>query len=128
MAQTGDPTGTGKTSRAAFAKRLPDEVVSSLTFASAGVVAFANSGRPSHKGVGSQFFITVAPARHLDSTCTVVGKVIWGLGVVKNICAVPTDEGKPKEDIRIEAVTTHANPFANGDVEVELPASATSVS
>lgn len=128
MAQTGDLTGTGKTSRAAFAKRLPDEIVPSLTFAHAGVVAFANNGRPSRKGVGSQFFITVAPARHLDATCTVVGKVIWGLGVVKNICAVPAEEGRPKEDIRIEAITIHANPFASGDVEIELPLSATSVS
>lgn len=124
MAQAGDPTGTGKTSRAAFAKRLPDEIAPSLTFARAGVVAFANNGRPSRKGVGSQFFITVTAARHLDVTCTIVGKVIWGLAVVKNICAVATDEGRPKDDVRIEAVTIHANPFASGDIELELPASA----
>lgn len=120
MVQTGDPSGTGKTSRAAFAKRLPDEMVPSLTFARAGVVAFANNGRPSRKGVGSQFFITVQAAAHLDASCTVVGSVIWGLGVVKEISEVEAEEGRPCEEVRVEAVTVHANPFATGDLQYEL--------
>lgn len=121
IAQTGDPTGTGKTSRAAFAKRLPDEIVPALTFARAGVVAFANNGRPSRKGVGSQFFITVKPATHLDATCTVVGAVIWGLAVVKAISEVEAENGTPRVQIKIESVTIHANPFATGDLEFQLP-------
>lgn len=121
MAQTGDPTGTGKTSRAAFAKRLPDEIVPSLTFARAGVVAFANNGSPSRKGVGSQFFLTVKPATHLDATCTIFGNVIWGLGVVKAISDVEAENGNPREEVKIERVTVHANPFATGDLQFDLP-------
>lgn len=121
MAQTGDPTGTGKTSRAAFAKRLPDEIVPSLTFARTGVAAFANNGRPSRKGVGSQFFLTVKPATHLDGTCTVFGTVIWGLPVVKTISEVEAENGRPRDEVKIESVTVHANPFATGDLQFEIP-------
>lgn len=121
IVQAGDPTGKGTHSRAAFAARLPDEPHASLSFSSAGVVAFANAGKPSHRGVGSQFFITLAAAPHLDQTCTVVGRVIHGMDVVRAIGGVELGEkGRPVADVLVESVTVHANPFASGDIEYKL--------
>lgn len=121
MVQAGDPTGTGKVSTAAFARRLPDEIKPSLTFSAAGILAFANNGRPSRKGVGSQFFITATPAPHLDATCTVIGHVLHGLSVVQRISNLPTENGRPVDPVAVRNVTIHANPFANGDMQFELP-------
>ncbi|CAN8076294.1 unnamed protein product [Agarophyton chilense] len=114
IVQTGDPTGAGTVSRAAFASRLPDDIHAQLTFARAGVVAFANSGRPSSKGVGSQFFITLAAAPHLDATCTIVGRVIHGMHAVRAIAAVQCERNRPITPVLLRSVTIHANPFADG--------------
>lgn len=122
IVQGGDPTGKGTVSRAAFGRRLPDEPHASLTFAHAGVVAFANAGRPSSKGVGSQFFVTLAPAPHLDGSCTVVGRVIHGLDAVARVAERPLDDaGRPQQPATLDAVTVHANPFASGHLEFTLP-------
>lgn len=119
--QGGDPTNRGKTSRAAFARRLPDEPNASLTFAEPGVVAFANKGSPSPTGVGSQFFITLAEAHHLDGTCTIIGRVIDGMQAVEAIAAVELDDrGVPTKEQYVESVTIHANPFATADVEFDV--------
>lgn len=120
--QGGDPTGKGTVSRAAFARRLPDEPNDSLTFDHRGVVAFANAGRPSRTGIGSQFFITLAPASHLDGSCTVIGRVIHGIDVVDAIgSAALNDSGRPVNPIIVESVTIHANPFATKDLEFSVP-------
>ena len=118
--QTGDPSGTGKLSRAAFAKRLPDEIVPNAKFDKPGVVAFANAGRASTKGVGSQFFITLAEAPHLDTTCTIVGNVIHGMDVVREIASVECVDSRPKSDVFVESVTIHANPFADGSIAFDI--------
>lgn len=114
--QAGDPSGKGTISRAAFAKRLPDEIHPQLTFDKPAVVAFANSGRPSNKGVGSQFFITLAPASHLDATCTIVGHVIHGMSVARHISSLPCQGTNPIEPAVIQSLTIHANPFADGSI------------
>lgn len=119
--QTGDPTGTGKTSRAAFAKRLPDEA-SDIKFDQPGMVAFANSGKMSGRGVGSQFFITLVEAPHLDGTCTIVGKVIDGMKVVDSIGKIELKDGNPVEKIVVKDVTIHANPIADGSIKYEYVA------
>lgn len=119
--QGGDPTGKGTVSRAAFARRMPDEPHESLTFEKRGIVAFANTGKVSQTGVGSQFFITVNPARHLDGTCTVIGRVIHGMDVVEAIASVPIDDkGRPVDTVSVDNVTIHANPFATGELEFNL--------
>lgn len=112
--QGGDPSGTGRKSRSVWGKRVPDEIVSGLDFANAGVLAFANAGQPSATGVGSQFFLTAAPCPHLNGTCTVVGSVIYGLDNVVKMAAVEVDEGlSPVEEIRLAKITIHANPIAD---------------
>ncbi len=73
VAQTGDPSGTGMGGPGYF---IPNEIDSSLRFDRAGVVGMANSGADMN---GSQFFITLAPAPHLNGQYTVFGEVISGL-------------------------------------------------
>jgi peptidyl-prolyl cis-trans isomerase-like 3 len=115
--QGGDPTGTGRRSRSAWGRRVADEIISGLDFSAPGVVAFANAGEPSVTGVGSQFFITSAPCPHLNGTCTIFGRVIFGLDTVKSLSAIETDPDtlRPLKDVLLERITIHANPIAVGD-------------
>lgn len=125
--QTGSSDSIGKRSTCAFPgmKRLPDETHSSLTFRQGeGIVAFANSGKLSNKGVGSQFFITVSPDHldHLDGSCTIIGKVISGMDAVKAISEVEVnDDYRPEHDICLDKVNIHANPFASGHIQFQIP-------
>lgn len=68
--QTGDPTGTG-TGGPGYSFR--DEFVSSLKHDKAGVLSMANSGPKTN---GSQFFITLGAASHLNGVHTVFGRVV----------------------------------------------------
>ncbi|NIM93026.1 MAG: hypothetical protein GTO18_04860 [Anaerolineales bacterium] len=76
MAQGGDPTATG-TGGPGYT--FEDEIDPSLNFTGVGDFAMANSGPDSN---GSQFFITYAPAPHLDGLHTIFGKVVEGMDVV----------------------------------------------
>lgn len=108
MVQGGGVQGTRK-SRAADQKRLPDEIVPALTFEKPGVIAYANKGAPANDGVGSQFFITLASASHLDATCTIFAHVIDGLQCAHRLA----DEVLAGNSPYINNVTIHANPFAD---------------
>ncbi len=99
MIQGGDPTGTG-TGGPGY--RFQDEIVSSLTFAEAGLLAMANAGPGTN---GSQFFITVTPTPHLNGNHTIFGKVTDGYDVVLAISQVNTGpRDKPADDVVIESV------------------------
>jgi cyclophilin family peptidyl-prolyl cis-trans isomerase len=78
MAQTGDPTGTGRGGPG----YIFENEDSDLRFDKAGVVAMANAGRDTN---GSQFFITFAPAEFLNGDYTIFGQVIEGMDVVNGI-------------------------------------------
>jgi cyclophilin family peptidyl-prolyl cis-trans isomerase len=78
MAQTGDPTGTGR-GGPGFIFENEDSV---LQFDKEGVVAMANAGRDTN---GSQFFITFAPAEFLNGDYTIFGQVTEGMDVVNGI-------------------------------------------
>lgn len=78
VAQSGDPSGTGRGNPGYFFKIE----LSDLHFDSPGLVAIANSGPDTN---GSQFFITFAPAPHLDNGYTIFGKVISGLEVAEQL-------------------------------------------
>ncbi|WP_227010723.1 peptidylprolyl isomerase [Pelagibius marinus] len=83
MAQTGDPTGTGR-----GGSDLPDipAEFSAEPF-ERGVAGMARSQNPD--SANSQFFITFAPARFLDRQYTVWGRVIEGMEFVDMIKKAP---------------------------------------
>lgn len=78
MAQTGDPTGTG---RGGSGQKLKAEFNSELH--QRGTLSMARSQQPD--SADSQFFIMFADAPHLDGQYTVWGKVIDGMQFVDQI-------------------------------------------
>ena len=99
--QAGDRTRTGN-----FTPIAPfqDEIVPSLRFTRPGMVAMANNG-PKTNSNRTQFFITVAPAPHLNGKHTIFGRVVEGFEVVKKISEVRVLGYRPAEDVTIRKVT-----------------------
>jgi peptidyl-prolyl cis-trans isomerase B (cyclophilin B) len=74
-----------------------------------GVVSMAHSGQPDT--AGSQFFIVVGNASHLDGEYSAFGLVVEGMEVVREIARTPRDlygrhgpVDRPLEDVVIESV------------------------
>ncbi|MFW6153979.1 MAG: peptidylprolyl isomerase [Planctomycetota bacterium] len=87
MVQTGDAAngdGTGGSPLGTF----EDEFDPSLSFASAGLLAMANSGEDTND---SQFFLTDVPTPHLDGEHTIFGTIINGWDVYQQLINVPTN-------------------------------------
>ena len=88
-------------SRSAFADRplfadegffVPHAEPGLLTMASAGV-----------DGNGSQFYVTVEPAPHLDGRCVAFGRLVEGLDVVRHLHdSLYTQRGVPVEKVVVE--------------------------
>jgi cyclophilin family peptidyl-prolyl cis-trans isomerase len=98
MAQTGDPTGTGR-GGPGYVFENED---SDLRFDKEGVVAMANAGRDTN---GSQFFITFAPAEFLNGDYTIFGQVIEGMDVVNGITRRDPMENPSFNGDVIESIT-----------------------
>lgn len=99
MIQGGDPVGDG-TGDPGY--EFEDEINPARTFDHPGVLAMANHGKNTN---GSQFFITVAPATHLNGNYTVFGEVVSGQDVADAIANVPRDENdKPNEPVTITRI------------------------
>ena len=104
MIQGGDPTGTG-TSGPGY--RFQDEIVPSLSFDSAGILAMANAGPNTN---GSQFFITVAPTPHLTGNHTIFGRVTSGQEIADALSVARADRNnRPLEEIVIQHIEIKEN-------------------
>ncbi|MBI3175491.1 MAG: peptidylprolyl isomerase [Chloroflexi bacterium] len=79
MAQSGDPTGSGRGNPGYLFK---NEIDPTLKFDQPGVLAMANSGPDTN---GSQFFITFAPQPSLDGQYTIFGRVVSGMDVLESL-------------------------------------------
>lgn len=113
MIQGGDPQGTGMggpgyTIEGEFANNghTQNDILHER-----GVISMARKGNPynpksAYNTAGSQFFIMVEDAPHLDRDYAAFGKVIEGMDVVDAIVSVDTDRSdKPLEPQRINTVT-----------------------
>ncbi len=87
MAQTGDPTGTG---RGGPGYAFDDEISQDLSFDTRGVLAMANAGKDAQgNGTnGSQFFLTFEPTPWLDGNHTIFGRVVAGDPVLDEITRI----------------------------------------
>ena len=105
MIQGGDPTGTGtggpgysihgEFSSNGFANDLKHTT---------GVLSMARTMAPN--SAGSQFFIMVADAPHLDGEYAAFGKVLEGMDVALAIAAQPRDYyDRPRADQKMKSVT-----------------------
>jgi len=89
MCQGGDFTrhnGTGGES--IYGEKFPDENFK-YKHDRPGLLSMANSGKNTN---GSQFFITTVKTPHLDGKHVVFGKVVQGMGVLKEMENQPVDE------------------------------------
>ncbi|MGH3669666.1 MAG: peptidylprolyl isomerase [Pseudonocardiaceae bacterium] len=101
MIQGGDPTGTG---RGGPGYRFGDETHPELQFNRPYLLAMANAGPNTN---GSQFFITVGSAAHLNRKHTIFGEVADqdSRTVVDSIAGAPTRDDRPVDNVVIERVT-----------------------
>jgi cyclophilin family peptidyl-prolyl cis-trans isomerase len=82
MAQTGDPTGTG---RGGPGYAFDDEIVDGLVHDRPGLLSMANAGPDTN---GSQFFITFAATPWLDGRHAIFGEVLEGREVLDRLTRV----------------------------------------
>lgn len=111
MIQGGDPAGNGSGDPG---YKFADEINPERSFDHPGILAMANSGPNTN---GSQFFITVAPAPHLNGHYSIFGEVVSGQDVADAISKVARDdEDKPVKPVRIEkiAIRQVAQPTSKG--------------
>lgn len=107
LAQTGDPTKTGKGGESIHgllygpqARFFDDEIVANLKHREKGMVAMASPGENQN---ASQFYITTAEnLTSLDEKHTIFGQVAEGWDVLEAINDMPCDrDGRPLQNIRI---------------------------
>jgi cyclophilin family peptidyl-prolyl cis-trans isomerase len=98
--QTGDPTGTG---RGGPGYQFRNEIDPKLSFNEVGILGMANAGPDTN---GSQFFITLGKAPHLDGGYSIFGKVVSGLPSV-----LATKQGDTLRSVRILRKGTKAEAY-----------------
>jgi cyclophilin family peptidyl-prolyl cis-trans isomerase len=99
VAQTGDPTGTG---RGGPGYTFGLEIAPGLAYDREGVVGMARTQDPNSNG--SQFFITLGPTPHLTGQYTLFAKVVEGMEVVRRLAPTegPLAGGKKDKLLMVE--------------------------
>jgi len=117
IAQTGDPTGTGRGGESIFgqmygpqARFFEAESVPRIRHTKPGLISMVNCGE---SVLGSQFFITLGEELdYLDGEHCVFGEVVEGEDVMSKINNTITDgTGRPYQDIRITHTVVLHDPY-----------------
>jgi len=117
IAQTGDPTGTGRGGESIFgqmfgpqARFFEAESVPRIKHTRPGLISMVNCGE---SVLGSQFFITLGEELdYLDGEHCVFGEVVEGEEVMSKINNTITDgTGRPYQDIRITHTVVLHDPY-----------------
>lgn len=100
MIQGGDPTASGMGGPGYV---IPDEIIQSVRFDRAGLLAMANRGPGTG---GAQFFVTLGPTTHLNGKHTIFGRCTPDSAVVAaEIAAVQRDANdRPATPMALESV------------------------
>lgn len=112
--------GDGTGSKSIYGDKFIDENFI-LSHRSAGWVSMANYGRDTN---GSQFFITLVPARWLDGHHVVFGRVLSGMHLVREISEVETYKGSsiPKKHIEIvDSGIREVHKYELSEEQLEFP-------
>eukprot|EP00793_Prasinoderma_coloniale_P001573 PRCOL_00003377-RA len=119
MLQGGDPTGTGGGGDSAVdgGAPFPNECHSRLKFTRRGLVGCAGGAGAGGERNTSQFFMTYAPARHLDGAHTIFGRLagdtVFNLMSTEEV-AVDEQTDRPEVALTILGATVPENPFEDG--------------
>jgi len=117
IAQTGDPSGTGRGGESIFcqlygeqAKYYEAETMPRIKHTKQGLISMVNCGE---NVLGSQFFITLGTnLDSLDGEHCVFGEVVEGEEVINKLNNTITDtEGRPYQDIRITHTVVLHDPY-----------------
>ncbi|KIH49271.1 peptidyl-prolyl cis-trans isomerase, cyclophilin-type, partial [Ancylostoma duodenale] len=117
VAQTGDPTGTGRGGESIFmslygeqARYFEREDLPKMKHTRLGIVSFVNNG---NNMLGSQFFITLGEGLdYLDDKHTIFGQVTEGLDTLEKLNEQLCDgDHRPYKDIRIAHTIVLDDPF-----------------
>ena len=111
MVQGGDPTGTGMGGPSySIAGEFTSNGFENLLAHERGVVSMARAQNPD--SAGSQFFIMVETATHLDGEYAAFGKVLEGMEVVDKIVSVERGENdKPLQEQKMKSVVVDTKGF-----------------
>jgi len=93
---------TGKGSHSASATRYFKDEAHIMPHSAPGILSMVNAGVDTN---GSQFYITTAPASHLDGYSVAFGRVVEGMEVVKKIAGVFTIKGQPVSPVLVSKST-----------------------
>lgn len=100
MAQGGDyENGDGTGGASIWGGKFEDENFTGGKHVGKGILSMANAGPNSN---GSQFFITLGDAQHLDGKHVVFGRVVEGMDIIDKVAQIRTDDNdRPMSDIMI---------------------------
>jgi peptidylprolyl isomerase len=119
MCQGGDFTrGDGTGGESIYGAKFQDENFK-LKHTAGGLLSMANSGKNTN---GSQFFITLRPAQHLDSKHVVFGKVVAGMDVVDLMKKVGSSSGRCTKPVVISDCGMHSGPESSTAASGAAPA------